>query len=995
MPSNKETLFQEHICTHLEQVQGYRRLRADELADTQHHLIEADFIGFITDTQAEKYAHIERDYKSDTNREIVRALHEALERTPLWLLMRQGLTVRGTLLELYKPKPRSTTTPEQAAAYAQNRFAFKKEYLYNPHTVERVDLVLWLNGLPIIVVELKHEDEGQNCEDAIYESFLPRDLHNALYNYPFLYVAASNTEVKVATDPRLAERFSWFNAALVNVAETEGEYPVEHLYRHAFSKENIAKYLEHYLVYVPAKDESTTEGVRIIAPAKTLFPRYHQLRASKAVGQAALAQMNAHGSLGDRYLINHSAGSGKTFTIAWMADVLDSLYTADNKKVYDNIIILTDRRSLDKNIKDDLELFDHLRSKLNFAKHSGDLAKFLEADRDIIVSTLHKFTHIQEKLNSSALLKNRKVAFLIDEGHRSQDGKMALTMRKFFTADGSESEQETDEEGSSDAIADELGALNTSNQTFVAFTATTTPKTVTSFGEPFDVYTEDEAIQEGYILDVAQQIISYETLYNLALRKAIPEKTFPSGTVSKLLKQIAYNDDELIQYKSEVIISLFEEHVGPALNGLAKAMVVASSRPAGMKYFKNLQAIIEEKELPYKVLFAFSDYIDPVTNSPVEEAVLNELNTTHGGKVIEEVFEQKDHRILVVANKFQTGFDQPMLSAMFLDKVVSGVNAVQTVSRLNRKAPGKEQADILVVDFTNNADDIFKAFNKHRKGSPYKESKPDPKVLQELFDAVDGFEVYSKEQVAAYIAAYIKAEQEARARKSNADALLSNINQTYRTQFKERLPDIDAQKNYIGLLSRYTKLYYFIAQFYELEQHLHEFIVFAEAVSSMLLKRGRTSELTQLMKYVELSKGAVRYEGPKKNPILSEVPKPRSGQTSVAGNEPPRTTIEAALKGILEQFTISDEEALVIREICTEVSNHYEIKERIIANRENEDYLTQTARPKVRQEITGAYLSRELWQKLEDPMYTDRGGIISLMGRAVIETVLLNAGRRL
>jgi len=988
MPSNKETLFQEHICIHLEQVQGFRRLRADELGDTQHHLIETDLIGFITDTQPEKYAQVERNYKSDTNRVIIRALHEALERTTLWLLMRQGLNVHGALLELYKPKPRSTTTPEQAAAYEQNRFAFKKEYHYNPHTVERVDLVLWLNGLPIIVVELKHEDEGQNCEDAIYESFLPRDLHNALYHYPFLYVAASNTEVKVATDPRLAERFSWFNAALVNVAETEGEYPVEHLYRHAFSKENIAKYLEHYLVYVPAKDESTTEGVRIVAPAKTLFPRYHQLRASKGVGEAALANMNATGALGDRYLINHSAGSGKTFTIAWMADVLDSLYTADNKKVYDNIIILTDRRSLDKNIKDDLALFDHLRSKIHFTDRSSDLARFLEADRDIIVSTLHKFSFIQEKLKDSGILKDRKVAFLIDEGHRSQDGKMALTMRKFFTPDGSEGEQENDEEGSAEGIADELGALNTSNQTFVAFTATTTPKTVASFEEPFDVYTEEEAIQEGYILDVAQHIISYETLYNLALREAIPEKTFPAGTLSKLLQQIAYNDDELIQYKSEVIINMFEEHVRPALTGRAKAMVVASSRPAGMKYFKNLQAIIEERELPYKVLFAFSDYTDPVTNAVMEEAVVNELHTKHGGKVIEEVFEQDDHRILVVANKFQAGFDQPLLTALFMDKVVSGVNAVQTVSRLNRKTPGKEQADILVVDFTNNADKIFEAFNKHRKGSPYKEKKPDPKILQELFLAIEDLEVFSKDQVATYIAAYIEAEQQARERKSKADALLSNINQTYRTQFKERLPDIDAQRNYIGLLSRYTKLYYFIAQFYQLEQHLHDFIVFAEAVSAMLLKRGRTSELTQLLKYVELTKGAVRYEGQKKNPTTAAEPKATGTRTGVGGQEPPRSTIEAALKGIKEKFNISDEEALVIREICTEVSNQYELKERIIANRENEDYLKQTARPKVRSEITDAYLRRDLWQKLEDPIYIDRGGIISLMGRSVIEAVL-------
>lgn len=993
MPSNKETLFQEHICAHLENVQGFRRLVADELGDTEHHVIERDLIGFITDTQPDKYAQLEGDFRTDTNREIIKALHVELERTPLWLIMRKGLLVKGTLLELYKPKPRSNTAPEQAIQYDLNRFAFKKEYRYNPHSEERVDLVLWLNGLPVIVIELKHEDEGQNCDDAIHDSFLNRDLGNALYRYPFLYIAASNTEVKVATDPRQEPNFRWFNAAVLNVAETEGEYPVEHLYRHALSKEHIAKYLEFFLVFVPAKDESNAQGVRIVSAARTLFPRYHQLRASKGVGEAVLAHVNERGTLGDRYLINHSAGSGKTFTIAWMADILDGLYTADNRKVYDNIIILTDRRSLDKNIRDDLELFAHLGTKLNFAKRSGDLASFLENDRDIIVSTIHKFAHIQEKLNSSEVLKNRKVAFLIDEGHRSQDGKMALTMRKFFTEDGREYEQEADEESDADEVAEEIEKLNTSNQTFVAFTATTTAKTVASFGTPFDTYSEEEAIQEGYILDVAQHIISYETLYHLELMEAIPEKTFSAGTVSQMLQRIAFNDDELIQYKSEVIIQLFEEHVRPAIGGVAKAMVVASSRPAGMKYYKNLKAIIEEKELPYKVLFAFSDYSDPVTNAVVEETVVNELNTKHGGKVIEDVFEQIDQRILVVANKFQTGFDQPLLTAMFLDKVINGVNAVQTVSRLNRKHPNKEQADILVVDFTNNADRIFEAFNRHRKGSPFTERKPDPDILEQLFASIQGYEVFNTTEVTKYVELYIEAEQQARARRSTADALLSNTNQTYRVFFKERLQDPEEQKAYLSLLGRYTKLYYFIAQFYHLEEHLHEFIVFAEAMFNVLLKRGKTSELTQLLKYVQLSKGAVRYGGLSKNPEVVEDPRRTGLNIVLGGSEPPRTTIEQALQGIKQRFTITDEEALVIREICTEVSNHYEIKERIIANRENEDYLKQTARPRVRTEITGAYLKRDLWQKLEDPMYTDRGGVISLMGRAVIETVLVGAGR--
>lgn len=988
MPSNKERLFQDHICAFLEKEHEFNVLGNDDITDKSYHIIEKDLIAFITSTQPEKYAEIKENYGADTDKEIIKALKDELAKKKLWLIMRDGLVVKGTRLELYKPKPRSNTTKAQEENFQKNIFAYKKEYRYNTLTEERIDLVIWLNGLPIVVIELKHEDEGQNCEDAIYESFLPRDLSNNLFRLPFLYVASSNTEVKVATDPSSDKNFRWFNAQLVNKAENEGEYPVEHLYRHALSKENIAKYIEHYLIFVPAEEKITEEGKLIAIPSYTIFPRYHQLRASKGVAEDVKQYANEHDTLGKKYLINHSAGAGKTLTIAWMADMLDSLYTEDNQKVFDNIIILTDRISLDKNVKDDLELFSHLGKKINFSERAGDLAKFLDNDRDIIVSTIHKFSHIQDKIQQSEELKKRKVAFLIDEAHRSQDGKMSLTLRKFFTEDGEETEQEEDEESATEEVTEELQKLDTSNQVFVAFTATTTPKTLAFFGEPFDVYSEEEAIQEGYILDVAQNIISYETLYNLKVKETLPEKDFPSGIVNKLLKNIAYNDDGIIQYKSEVIINLFEEKVSNTIQGKGKAMVVASSRPAGLKYFQYLKTIIEERELPYKVLFAFSDYTDPINNEAVEETKVNELDTVHSGKIIEEVFDKDDYRILVVANKFQTGFDQPLLSAMFLDKVVNGVNAIQTVSRLNRKHPDKEQADILVVDFTNNSKNIFEAFNKHRKGTPYKESEPKKELLQQVYDAIDEYKVFSKEEINTYAKAYVEAEIEAKKGSSTADALLSNINQEYRETFKKALPNIEDQKNYIGLLRRYTKLYYFIAQFYSLDYHLHEFIVFAEAMSNTLIKRGKTSELTQLLKNVELSKGAVKYHGQKTNLSVVKDSKKAGLKQSDLGNTPPRTTIDQALKDIEQKYQISKEDAIVIREICQEISNQYEIKQRVIDNRENESYLRTTAEPKVKGEVKNGYIKRNMWEKLEDPIYIERGGIISLMGKVIIRNIL-------
>ncbi|MDQ5769472.1 DEAD/DEAH box helicase family protein [Thiothrix subterranea] len=988
MPSNKETLFQNHICAFLEREHGYHALTKAELPAQDFHIIESHLLAFIQATQPDRYAELHTVFGLKTDDEIIRTLKQACAKAkPLWLVMREGLQVRGVKFELYKPKPRSATSELQHQHYQHNRFSYKKEYRYNLNNDERVDLVLWLNGLPIIVVELKHEDEGQFVDDAIHSSFLTRDLNNSLYRLPFLYVAASDTQVKVATDPRSDKHFRWFNAQLTNTAQTHGEYPIEHLYRDAFAKDTIARYLEHFLVYAPAKQEITATGEVLTEPAFSIFPRYHQLRASRQLAERVRLHANQHHRLGLKYLVNHSAGSGKTLTMAWMADQLDSLYTTDNRKVFDNIIILTDRKSLDKNIRDDLERFTHLKSKVHFAKRSSQLADFLAKDRDIIVSTIQKFGYIQDKIQQSEVLKSRRIAFLIDEAHRSQDGKLALKMRKVFTAEG-EYEEEEDETPNSDDVAATLEKLNISNQVCVAFTATPTPKTVAFFGEPIDIYSEEEAIQEGYILDVVQHIVSYKTLYHLQSKKALPDKEFSAGVVAKALRDLAFSDDDLIQYKSEVIVKLFKEQVAASIQGRGKAMVVASSRPAGYKYFQTLQTILAEKGLPYKVLFAFSDYTDPKTNQSIEEIKVNQLDTLHDGRVIEEVFEQDDYRILVVANKFQTGFDQPLLSAMFLDKAVKGVNAIQTVSRLNRKRADKEQDDLLVVDFTNSSEAIFKAFNQFRKCSPYQEQEPDKAVLEDIYQQVLAMGAFDAAAIQHYVNAYTIAEKEAKQRNAEADALFSNTKQAYRQQFNQHLPDVEARKAYIALLRRYTKLYYFIAQFFTLESHLHEFIVFAEVMANSLVQQGKVSELKLLLKHIELVKGAVLYVDTVSNSGGVKEPRTAGGVGSGAGGkEMPSTTLEDAIKALETKFQISKEDAIVIREICEEVAAKAEIKHKIAHNRDNILFLEQYE-PTLHSEIRMGYMDRDLWGQLQNPIYTDKGGIIPIMGKIIIQQVV-------
>lgn len=994
MPSNKETLFQDHICSYLEREHGYQMMDAGSLGlDSEHHIAAAPLIHFIQSTQPEAYASLVENYGTDADTEILKKLNEEASKKPLWLLLRHGIDVRGTSLTLYKPAPRSQTSTTAQQHYAANQLHYQKEYRYNPNTGERIDLVIWLNGLPIIVTELKHEDEGQTVEDAVVDSFLNRNLTNNIYKHPFLYVAASDCQVKVATDPSNEKNFRWFNAQLINQAETDGEYPVEHLYRDAFSKSSICQYLEHFLLFIPAQQTIAADGYITSKPAFTIFPRYHQIRASRIIAQKVKETVNQTQKLGKKYLIDHSAGSGKTLTIAWMADQLDSLYDDENNKIFDNIIILTDRKSLDKNVKDDLDHFTHLKSKVHFAKKSSQLADHLIQDRDIIVTTIHKFNYIQNKLTEDTNLRGRKIAFLIDEAHRSQEGRMALTMRQMFTTEGEQTEEEEEAPDTADGLGEALQSLDIHNQVFVAFTATATQKTIDYFGAAEDIYSEREAIDEGYILDTAQSIISYKTLFHIDKKRHLPTmpegQEFPAGTVAKALKQLAFNDLHLIQYKSEVMIKLFLERVQQTVGGKGKAMIVASSRPAGLKYYNTITRILEEKKLPFKTLFAFSDFTDPDTGRDISEDTLNGLSEKHGGKLIEEVFDQDDHRILIVANKFQTGFDQPLLSGMFLDKSVNGVTAIQTVSRLNRKHPDKEQDDILVVDFTNNSEQIFKAFNKHREGSPYQEKEPDPAELIAIYEQIKAQEVFSEEQITRFATAYIEAEQKAYQRESEMDALLSNITQEYRAHFETSLSEPEDRKQFIADLKRFSSLYYFIAKFFQLPQELHQFIIFADGLADRLLNRRATSALSLLLKNLQVTKGAVTYMGDKENPF--NTPRKPSSRTGGGGShEVPLTTIELALEKIIETHEISDEDAIIIREICEEVAEKETIQTRVIQNKDNATYL-KTYEPTVQQEIKTSYILRELWDKLQDPIYIDQGGIITIMGKSIIDTICESA----
>ena len=677
------------------------------------------------------------------------------------------------------------------------------------------------------------------------------------------------------------------------------------------------------------------------------------------------------GDIGKKYLADHSAGSGKTLSICWLADHLHSLYKpGTSEKLVDITFILTDRKALDTNIREDIEKFAHLKDVVGIARKADDLPQFLKGRKPIIVTTQQKLAYVLEELQRNPALKALRVAFLIDEAHRSQEGQMGAAIRLPFRKED-EADTDTEEQDPEELIAKVIREHDL-NQLFVAFTATPAPATVSLFGKPFDTYTEAEAIGEGYIVDVAASIISYKTLYNLHCHfvpsKEEEEKLYPKGTVSKALKNVAFQDDGLIQYKAEVMLRIFEEKVLPLIGGRAKAMIVTSSRVAGLRYFNIIKEKIKERGAKYRALYAFSDFTHFETNAEIHEHAINELKD---GELIEQRFEGDDYRLIVVANKFQTGFDQPLLAGMFLDKPVVDRNAVQTLSRLNRCHEGKK--DVVVVDFTNNAKAILKAFQKYRKGTPFEPEEPDEEVCLKLYAEILAAGVFTQKDAAEF----------SKLLATGTDAQVQFFTSALRARFQAKIVGPEERKAFVYLLTRYVKSFHFLTSFFTYPPKLKEFATFAEYVGPQLIKQGSVSDLMKQIRQTEVIKAAVEYQGVTTSggPVKLKSGHGKKG----AGPPPKKVSVQDMIDEIRAKYRITDEEALYIKEVTEEKSADQTIHSTVVAHQGDHLFLDGAYRSQVNGEIQAAYDDRGRYEELADPKYTDTGGIFDIMAVTVIQ----------
>jgi type I restriction enzyme R subunit len=748
-----------HIAQYLVEENKYL-LRENKVYDNANCIDSELLFQFFEATQPKAVAKIKTYHKELYEQKIIKRLNDQILAKGIIEVLRKGITdgFTDTKLMLFYDKPFSAYNLDANKLYQANLFSVMRQVYFSPKDKKSLDMMIFINGIPVISFELKNELTKQNVQHAIKQYKEDRDPNEELFRLGRLMVnfAVDTEEIWMCTQLKKEKSyFLPFNKGYNNGAGNPPKDGIktDYLWKEILTKFNLTDIVQNFCQLITEEKEylepSTNSGqagkIRTRKEKKLIFPRYHQLLAVRNL----LADAQEKGS-GQKYLIQHSAGSGKSNSISWLAHQLVGLHDKSGKdNIFDTVIVVTDRRVLDAQIRNNIKQFQQVNGVVEaITEGSKQLKEALEEGKKIIITTIQKFPHIVEEIGE---LPGTNFAIIIDEAHSSLSGQMARKLNEALAKPNEDDEIETEDHDTitgEDLITDLIKSRKLlPNASYFAFTATPKNKTLELFGVPFTegdktkfrafhLYSMKQAIEEGFIMDVLLNYTTYQSYYAL-LKKIEDDPEYDKLKAQKKLKAYVESHEHAIKKKAILIVEHFMENVirKKRMGGFAKAMLVTSSRANAVKYKKAFDEYLYKINSPYKAIVAFSGEIDGQT-----EANLNGFSSNS----IPAEFEKNEYRFLLVANKFQTGFDQPLLHTMYVDKKLGGVNAVQTLSRLNRSHPLKK--DTFVLDFANTAEEIEMAFKPYFESTILGEAT-DPNKLFDLQDALDNFQVYTREQV--------------------------------------------------------------------------------------------------------------------------------------------------------------------------------------------------------------------------------------------------------
>lgn len=791
---------------------------------------------FLQDSQPEEWEKAVAKHGNDVEVNFLKRLNKELNTHGMLHLLRKGIVDAPAKFTLCYFQPASNMNRTDTENYQKNILSITRQVRYSNRNENSIDVVLFINGLPIITMELKNPITGQTVENAKLQYKHDRDWHEKLLEFKtrcLVHFAVDTDDVYMTT--RLAGDNTYFlpfnkgNKGGKGNPVGEGNYRTSYLWDEVLQKDSLLDIVQRFIHLEKKKDENGRTKETLI------FPRYHQLD----VVRKLVADVRQNGT-GKNYLIQHSAGSGKSNSIAWLAHHLQNLHGLDNKVIFNSIIVITDRLVLDKQLQDTIYQFEHVEGVVvKIDAHSSQLADALNTGKKIIITTLQKFPFVVEKVED---LSGKRFAVIVDEAHSSQTGETARKLKAVIGDEyaglsederlqriaDAEAREETDTPDIEDEIAKEMsthGRLK--NLSFFAFTATPKAKTLEIFGTPdekgipraFHLYSMRQAIEEGFILDVLKNYMTYETYFKIG--KAISddpryEKSKANKALGKFLSLHPHN----LAQKTQIMVEHFRSVTKDKIRGKAKAMVVTSSRLHAVRYYFEFDKYIKkmgyERELGILVAFSGTVYDDV---QEYTEYNINKIKETE----LPEKFHGGEYQVLLVAEKYQTGFDEPLLHTMFVDKKLHGVKAVQTLSRLNRTCYGKE--DTFVLDFVNSVEDIRNSFAPYYEESTIEETT-DANIVYDLKTKLDEYRIYWESEINNFSNVFFKPVK----RQGNIDFGILN---SYLDPAVDRYngKNEDEQDEFKSTLTKFVRTYSFVSNIVKLDdKDMHKFFAYAKCL---------------------------------------------------------------------------------------------------------------------------------------------------------------------